>query len=154
MDFILEVLPNTRKYLAKVLEENSLENLNKIPKGFNNNIIWNVAHIVVAQQVLIYKLSGLPMILNDEFINKYKKDSKPEGYVTQEEVDEIKSLLAPPIEKLIEDYKKGVFVNFHEYTVSTTGNTLKNVEDAITFNMFHEGLHCGYIMSLLRAIKI
>ncbi|WP_111307816.1 DinB family protein [Confluentibacter sediminis] len=154
MDFIFEVLPNTRKYFNSVLENNSLEDLNKIPKGYNNNIIWNVAHIIVAQQILVYKLSGLPIMLSDEFVEKYKKGSKPEAPVSQKEVEEIKALLFPTVQKTQEDYANGVFQNYHEYTVVTTGNTLKNVNDALQFNLFHEGLHMGYIMSLLRAIKI
>jgi len=37
----------------------TLEQLNKIPEGFSNNLIWNIGHIIVTQQVLIYKLSNL-----------------------------------------------------------------------------------------------
>ena len=154
MDFIFEVLPNTRKYLKNVLENNSLEDLNKIPKGFNNNIIWNIAHVIVTQQILVYKLSGLPIMMSDTFVEKYRKGSKPEAPVTLSEVEEIKGLLFPTIQKTQEDYFNEVFQNYHEYTVVTTGNTLKNVEDALQFNLFHEGLHIGYIMALLRAIKI
>jgi hypothetical protein len=35
----------------------TLEQLNKIPEGYNNNLIWNIAHVVVVQQMLVYKLS-------------------------------------------------------------------------------------------------
>jgi hypothetical protein len=154
MDFIFEVLPNTRKYLKNVLENNSLEDLNKIPKGFNNNIFWNVAHLVVSQQVLVYKLSGLPLLVSDELVEKYKKGTKPEAPVTQSEVEEIKALLFNPIEKTKEDYYNGVFKEYQEYVVVTTGNTLRSVEDALQFTVFHEGLHIGYIQALSRAIKI
>lgn len=154
MDFIFEVLPNTRKYLKNVLENNSLEDLNKIPKGFNNNIFWNVAHLVVSQQVLVYKLSGLPLLVSDELVEKYKKGTKPEAPVTQAEVEEIKALLFTPIEKTKEDYYNGVFKEYQEYVVVTTGNTLRSVEDALQFTVFHEGLHIGYIQALSRAIKI
>jgi len=154
MDFIFEVLPNTRKYLNNVLENNSLEDLNKIPKGFNNNIFWNVAHLVVSQQVLVYKLSGLPLLVSDELVEKYKKGTKPEAPVTQAEVEEIKALLFTPIEKTKEDYYNGVFKEYQEYVVVTTGNTLRRVEDALQFTVFHEGLHIGYIQALSRAIKI
>src|SRR5690606_12425905 len=154
MDFIFEVLPNTRKYLNNVLENNSLEDLNKIPKGFNNNIFWNVAHLVVSQQVLVYKLSGLPLLVSNELVEKYKQGTKPEAPVTQAEVEEIKALLFTPIEKTKEDYYNGVFKEYQEYVVVTTGNTLRRVEDALQFTVFHEGLHIGYIQALSRAIKI
>lgn len=154
MDFIFQVLPNTRRYLSSVLENNVLEDLNKIPKGFNNNIIWNIAHIIVSQQILVYKLSGLPLMVSDAFVEKYRKGSKPEVPVTLSDVEEIKGMLFPTIQKTQEDYFNGVFQNYQEYVVVTTGNTLKSVEDALQFTIFHEGLHIGYIMALLRAIKI
>jgi len=153
MHFTLEVLPNTRRFFMKFLEKTSLDDLNKIPNGFNNNIIWNIGHIVVSQQLLAYKLSGLPMMVSDELVEKYRKDSKPEGAVTQEEVNEIKDLLFTTIEKTKVDYSNNVFKNYNEYTVSTTGNTLTNIDEAFQFILFHEGMHLGYVLALLRAIK-
>lgn len=153
MHFTLDVLPNTRYFLNNYLENESLENLNTIPKGFNNNIIWNIGHVVVIQQLLAYKLSGLSMLISDTMVEKYKKGSKPEGDATQEDVDEIKGLLFSTIEKTKTDYNNGLFKNYTTYTVSTTGNTLTNIEEALEFILFHEGLHLGYIMALLRTIK-
>lgn len=153
MDFIFEVFPNTRKALKAILENTSLEDLNKIPEGFNNNIIWNIGHIVVTEQVLVYKLSGLQPMVSDNIIGKYRKDAKPEGDVSQEDVDEIKTLLFSTIERTKKDYSNNAFSGYNEYTVSTTGNTLKNIDDALNFVLFHEGMHMGYILALKRAIK-
>jgi len=153
MHFTLEVLPKTRKSFIKIVESISLDDLNKIPKGFNNNIIWNIGHIVVSQQLLAYKLSGLPMVVSDELVDKYRKDSKPEGAVTQEEVNEIKDLLFTTIDKTKDDYSNNIFKNYNEYTVSTTGNTLTNIDEAFEFILFHEGIHLGYVLALLRTLK-
>jgi len=148
MQFTFDVLANIRAMAQKHIENNTLEDLNKIPEGFNNNIIWNIAHMVVTTQVLAYKLSGLPMVVSDEMIGKYKKDSKPEGDVTQAEVDEINDLLISTMKELEADYKAGVFQNYTEYTVSTTGNTLRSIDDELPFDLVHEGMHYGYILAL------
>ncbi len=153
MNFTFEVLTSSRKFFNKILEKSSLEDLNKTPKGFNNNIIWNIGHIVVTQQLLAYKLSGLPPMVADDMIVKYRKDSKPEAAVSQTEVDEIKTLLFSTIEKTKEDYYNNCFSNFQEYTVSTTGNTLKSIDDALQFVFFHEGIHFGYVLALLKVLK-
>jgi len=153
MDFTFQVLNNTRAILAKIIDDNSLKDLNKIPKGFNNNIIWNIAHIVVSEQLLAYKLSGLPSVLSDEMINKYRKDTKPENDATQEEVDEVKRLLFSTQENTKTDYNNGVFKTYNTYTVSTTGNTLNNIDEALQFILTHEGIHYGYVLALLKAIK-
>ncbi len=153
MDFTFKVLENARGIFKKIIENNSLENLNKIPKGFNNNIIWNIGHVVVSEQLLAYKLSGLESSLSDEMINKYRKDSKPNGDLSQAEVNEIKDLLLTTLEKTKEDYYDDVFENYNPYTVSTTGNTLTNIDEALEFVAIHEGLHYGYVLALLKAVK-
>ena len=153
MTFTLDVQQKTRGFLNNYLEKLSLNDLNTIPKGYNNNIIWNIGHIIVTEQLLVYKLSGLPMLVNDELISKYMKGTKPEGNVTQEEVDDIKGLLFSTIQQTKTDYNSGKFTDFQEYVLSTTGNTLTKVEEAISFNLFHEGIHFGYIMALVKALK-
>ena len=122
-----------------------------MPEGFNNNIIWNVAHTIVTQQLLVYKLSGIPMIVSDELVEMYRKGTKVERDVTQAEVDLIKGLLFSTIEKTKEDYDNRIFQTYHEYTV-TTKSTLTNVDEAIAFNNFHEGIHLGYVLALKRVI--
>ena len=152
MDFTFSVFEKTRGFYKNYLDKYSLEDLNKIPEGFKNNIIWNIGHIVVTEQLLVCKLSGLPMMVSDELINKYRKDTKPEGFVSQEEVDEIAELLFSTIKKTREDYHNKVFKSYNEYTVSTTGNTLTNVDEAINFALYHEGMHLGYILALKKSL--
>jgi hypothetical protein len=70
--------------------------LNTIPEGYSNNLIWNIAHIIVVQQMLVYKLS-ITMMISDEMVEKYKKGTKPEDIATQAEVDETNYLWKPSI---------------------------------------------------------
>lgn len=153
MDFTFQALKNIRGIFKNIIKNNTLDTLNKIPKGFNNNIIWNIGHVVITEQALVYKLSGLTPELPDELINKYKKDSKPKEPVSQKEANEIVDLLDRTIRKTELDYANGVFKNYTPYTVSTTGNTLNNIEDALQFMSIHDGLHYGYVLALLKVIK-
>jgi hypothetical protein len=137
--------------IAPFLENYTLEQLNAIPDGFSNNLIWNIAHIVVTQQLLVYKLSGLPTMVSDEMIQKYRKGTKPEHIVTQAEVDEIKSLLFTTIDQTEVDFENKIFKNFDEYPTST-GFVLKSAKDAMIFNNFHEGLHLGILMSIRKFV--
>jgi len=152
MDFSLSVFEKTRGYFKGFLDKLSLDDLNKIPDGFKNNIIWNIGHIVVTEQLLLYRLSGLPTMVSEEMIEKYKVGTKPEKYVTQEEVDEISEMLFSTISKTQKDYDNNKFVNYKEYTVSTTGNTLKSIDEAISFALFHEGMHFGYILAMKKSL--
>lgn len=151
MNWAFDITLKNRAVLKSFIENFSLEELNKIPSGFNNNIIWNIAHTIAVQQSLIYRLSGLPTIVSEELIERFKKETKPERDLTQAEVDEIKGLLFSTVEKTKEDFDNEIFQNFHEYTV-TTKNTLTNVLEAIEFNNFHEGIHLGYILALKKSL--
>lgn len=151
MNSVFDVQKTIREILLKMLDHHSLEQLNKIPTGFSNNIIWNVAHCVAAQQTLVYKLSGLPTMVSEDFILKYRKGTKPEGDVSQAEVDEIRALLTATLEKTQNDFASGLFVDYNEYTTSM-GFTLKNIHGALDFNNYHEGIHTGIIMSIRKFV--
>lgn len=151
METAFKITETSRKVLLGLLENNSLEKLNTIPEGFSNNLIWNIGHIIVVQQLLVYKLSGLPTMISDEMIEKYKKGSKPEHNITQEEVDEIKILLFETLEKTRQDFAKNLFQNYIEFT-SMSGFTMKSAGNAIEFNNYHEAIHIGIIMQIRKFI--
>ena len=151
MDFAFDVTIKNRMLFKSFLEHFTLEQLNKVPEGFSNNIFWNIAHTVVTQQLLVYSLSEIPMLVPNELVLKYKKGTKTEHVATQEEVDEIKALLFSTVEQTKADYAANIFKHYNSYTVSTK-STLTNVEDAITFNNFHEGIHLGYILALKKSL--
>lgn len=146
-----EILSASRVQVEKVINGLSLEQLHTIPKGFKNNIAWNVAHIVVTQQLLHYKLSGINCLVPEELINNYRKGTQPSIPFSEEEFDEVKDLLLGLPETFMEDYEAGIFENFESYTTSS-GFVLDSLETAIAFNNFHEGMHLGIIMALKKLV--
>lgn len=151
MNHAFEITNQSRKIISELLQNLSLEQLNKIPEGFNNNIIWNIGHIIVVQQMLVYHLSDLPMLVSDEMVQKYKRGTKPEQDVTPSEIAEIQSLLFESIAKTEVDYNRNTFKNYKEFT-TMTGFNLKNVEDALAFNYYHEAIHTGVIMGIKKFV--
>jgi len=148
MEKQFEILKASRIIILKVIENFSLDQLNKIPSGFKNNIAWNVAHLLVTHQLLLYKLSGLPIGVSDEMVKKYTKGTAPENDITLEEFETIKKQLINFVDTSKADYNAGAFSNYLGYQPSTAKVYLKTIEDAIQFNNFHEGLHLGYILAL------
>lgn len=147
----ISVLKKSRELVLKVIDGLTLEQLHKIPEGFKNNIAWNVAHLVVTQQLLHYKNTGLNCLAPDELIEKYKKGTFPTETFTEEEFDEVKELLIGLPGTLEEDFEAGIFENYTEYPTST-GYVLDSIDRAITFNNFHEGIHLGIILSLKKLV--
>ena len=146
-----EILKKNRALILKITDDFTLDQLNKIPNGFGNNIIWNMAHLVVIQEILCYKLSGLPMHISDDMAAKYMKGSRPTVDVSQEEVDEIKELLVSLPNQFEKDYNANIFKKYEAYTTSLNV-TLVDIDTAITFNNFHEGIHLGVILALRKLV--
>lgn len=151
MQKIFEITRTSRKILADFLDNYSLEQLNKIPPGFNNNLIWNIGHIVVVQQMLVYNLSGLPMMVSSEMVNAYKRGTKPEGDLTQEDVNQIRALLTSTIDQTEKDFAADIFKNYNEFT-TMTGFHLRNAAEAMAFNYYHEAVHTGLMMSIRKFV--
>lgn len=149
MEKLFNITLQNRKTLYRILKDISREQLLNIPDGFRNNIWWNIAHVVVTQQILVYKLSGLPMRISEALVDKFRKGTVPDGKATEEEIEIITSFLFSTIEWTQEDYANGLFKTYNEYTTSVKV-TLCSVEDAIAFNVYHEGLHLGSILALLK----
>jgi len=151
MDSLFKTWTTNRKQYLLFFDTFSLDQLNKIPAGFNNNLIWNIGHIIVAQQSLIYKGSNLPMYISEDLFNLYKPGTKPTSAISQAEADELKELLLSPIATTEADFQKGIFTTYNERTTAT-GFHLASVQDALAFNNYHEGLHFGYMMSIKKMV--
>lgn len=151
METIFRINKSSRNVLLNFLEECTLEQLNTIPDGFKNNIIWNIGHIVVVQQMLVYNLSGLQMMVSDDLVTKYKKGTTPNQDCSEEEVNELKKLLFATLEQTKIDFNNNIFKNYTEFT-TMTGFLVNSAKVAMEFNNFHEGLHVGIIMQLRKFV--
>jgi hypothetical protein len=136
---------------VKLLDSLSVEQVNKIPDGFNNSIIWNFAHLLAVQQAVFYRLSDLQPTIDPVFIATYKSGTKPEKYIDENEIKNIKEMFADAINAFEEDYKNGMFKEYKTYPTSM-GVVLTNIDDAIQFSTVHDGLHLGYARALRRLV--
>lgn len=152
MNFLFETFRQTRKNILGLVEGMSPEELNQIPSGFNNNLIWHLGHVLVTQQLLTYGRCELPFLIRDHWVPQFRKGTKPEGFIPLEEIALIKKGIPMMVDELIEDYYGKRFGKaFQPYTTSY-GLHLNTIEDAIRFNNVHEAMHLGYMMAQRRAL--
>lgn len=136
----------TRQVLAKLLEDASPEIISIVPKGFNNNIHWQVGHILGAGELFLFKgQENLPKTYN-EFFGTGTKPTDWTGDV-------------PSIEILLEQLNEQL-VRINEIPDESFNQTLskpfignETVGELAAFGAFHEALHLGQIQSLKRIIK-
>ncbi len=151
MTATFDINQSSRDVLLDFLENHTLEQLNIVPAGFSNNLIWNIAHIIVVQQLLVYNLSGLPMMVSNDMISKYRRGTEPEQSVTRAEVEEIKWLLFSTLEKARKDFADNIFQEYDEF-VSMSGFNITNAKAAMEFNNYHEAVHTGIMMQIKKFI--
>lgn len=147
----IDQLSQIRTLFGAIADGLREEELFHVPDGFPNHIAWNIAHTVVTQQLLHYRLSGLEPKMPEELIEAYKKGTGP-ATATPESYRAVMEYLHQAPVDLKEDYQAGVFGAFNTYETST-GIILRNIEGAIAYNHLHEGMHYGYVLALKRAIK-
>jgi len=145
----MKILIGGRKYTHDLVAGLTQPQLLKIPEGYKTNILWNIGHIVVTQQILHYTLSGLKPHISRTQLHYFRKESSPGEWKETPDISEIMSLLMELPLITESDYKEGKFVKFKPYTTST-GIVLSCIEDAFEFNLFHEGIHRGIIQCLVK----
>ena len=112
MEKLFETALFTRSSMIKILESKSYEELVKIPDNFKNSIFWNIAHLLVTQQLLCYRLSGLDLKIEEAMVEKYGKGSVAVEEVNREDINYVKEHLINASQNLFEDYKNDVFKSF------------------------------------------
>lgn len=146
-----EYLKNTRENIIKIIAPLTIDQLNTIPSGFRNNIAWNVGHLIVSQQNLLYSLSKVEPICPQEFIIKYKRGTFPENPIFESGKLELIQYLEQLPDKVRKDYDSGKFTTYIPFKTHY-GTQLNSIEDAIIFNNIHEALHLGYIMAMVKLV--
>ncbi len=151
----LEFFQWTRTNILHLLDQLTEGQLNQIPPGHNNNIIWHAGHVHFAQQYLVYHLSGLPMDLPDGFLDKYVSGSRPESHVNSEEINSIGSLLQKYKNRMSEDFSQGKFKNYLGFKdrYFNVEYEFTDWESSFGYNNIHEAAHLGYMRAMAITIQ-
>jgi hypothetical protein len=151
MDFILDIAKHTRLNFIKLMDGLSIEQLNFIPQGYNNNIAWNFNHIVAAQQILCYIRCNVDPRMPLERVTKYQKGSIPQGFISEEELAYYKEQAFTLLDDLREDVAAQLFSGYEPVT-TMFGVTLSNINNAVDYFVTHDNLHYGYALALRKAV--
>lgn len=151
----LRNIKHFRRFLLQQMDELTAEQLNFIPQGYANNIIWNVIHLIATTQALCYKRAGLSLTIDESYVTPFLPGTKPERLVSSEEIGVIKELMIKSIDDLETDTERKIF---EKYTLSERikevyNIKVSNIEEAIEFLLYHEGYHTGYIIAMIHLVK-
>ena len=86
-----------RQNILNITKDLNDTQLNAIPAGFNNNIIWNIAHLSAVLQRICYIRSGLSGHTEVAFSEEFKNGTRPTREITGTEINAIRELLITEI---------------------------------------------------------
>jgi len=147
----IENLKKVRIFLLESIKDLTTEQWNKIPEGFNNNIAWNLGHLIAAQQGMCYKRANLTPHISDEFWEQFRTGSKPGADLSAGEIENLKGLFLTLMDQLDADYNNQIFGNYTAWS-TRYGVEITSIEDALRFLLYHERLHAGTIGALKRLL--
>lgn len=148
----IDLIRFARSSFLKLIDGLSDEHLNLTPPGFNNNLVWNLGHVIAVQQALCYLRAGQNPVIAATLMDAYQKGTAPSAPVSSDEIAELKRLAFSTITQLEEDLARGAFAAYEPFTVTPDKLPVNHIADALAFTAFHEALHLGYAQSLKRVI--
>ncbi|MFT3704935.1 MAG: DinB family protein [Agriterribacter sp.] len=152
MEKLFDILHAGRTNFVKLIDSLNIDELNEIPEGFSNNIAWNFGHIIVSQQTLCYLRAGITPVMDMASINKYQKGTRPESFISEDEIAVLKTYIFSLLDVLKEDIKNDKFKGYATFTTSF-GVELSNINDAVPYVATHDTLHLGYSMAIARHLS-
>ncbi len=140
-----------RKALKKLIDSLTNEQLNQIPIGYNNNIVWNCGHVLAVQQMLTYGLTEHPWIIEKDVFLTFRPGTKPEGQYDDAVVENLKTVIFTSFEQLEQDIAGNKFASINPFMTRLKFEII-DIESAVTFNLYHEALHMGQMLNIIRQL--
>ena len=141
----------TRGHLARAAEAVPSERWQTVPPGFSNNVLWNVAHVVVTLDLLTYGRAGLDLAVPADLVAASRKGTSPADWDAPPDRDDVMARLVDSPARLARDVEAGRFTSYAPYETSA-GVRIGSLDEALAFDLYHEGMHTGAILALGRAL--
>ncbi|MEZ4707978.1 MAG: DinB family protein [Caldilineaceae bacterium] len=148
MSKALPVLRHTRNSIYKAVKDLTPEQCLAIPGGHDNNIAWNIGHIITVQQRLCYVRCGLDPYISSNMMALYLPGTSPADWNKQPDSAGLIAMMMEHMDKLEADYADGKFDTSFEATTTPSGLFIGDFETALIFNIYHESQHFGTILAL------
>lgn len=120
-----------------------------IPKGFNNNIRWNLGHIFLDQYLWIQAVTKEKTPVSDQFNTWFGYGTSPANFTAETpSLEELKDALKHQPSQIKEMYGQQLEV---EYSPTEMG--MQTIEQVLIRTIFHEGMHLQTILDIKKLIK-
>ncbi|MEM7536569.1 MAG: DinB family protein [Chloroflexota bacterium] len=148
MSSALPVFRHTRNAIHKAVKDLSQEQAMAIPDGHDNNVAWNIGHVVAVQQRVCYGRNGLDMNMSEEMQSMYLPGTSPADWDTEPDFGALVTLMMDTLAQHEADHAVGKFGGEFQASTTPSGLHIADAETALMFNTYHEAQHFGMILAL------
>lgn len=149
--FIFGLFERTRKSILGYTAELTPEQRSIVPTGFNNNIYWQLGHIMVVTDMILFGFSGKSGEVPAEYKTFFGPGTKPADWTTE----------APAWEELLDLFAKQThlvretFAGQINEPVANKENFAKadTIGDLLELNTMHESSHSGMVNAMSKLVK-
>lgn len=150
-NYVLNLFADLRKQLLNVITSLSKSQLDYIPRGFSNNVHWQLGHVLTVTDELIFVFSGDESKILPDYRSYFASGTSPKQW----------SEPPPEIEILV----KGLEIQMLEICEGFEGKLAQPVTDRSNFlqasvisDLFHvliahESMHLGMINAMAKLLK-
>ncbi|MEK3732386.1 DinB family protein [Paenibacillus sp. FSL M8-0334] len=148
-EVLFEQLHTYRKVLLDVVEDVSEAEAEIVPDGFNNNIRWNLGHVLLDQYLWIRVLTKEDMPVPMSFNQWFGYGTNPSNFTDETpSFSELISLLQEQPRFIEQQYRDRLEEDF-----PPTDMGMHTLEQVLVRTIFHEGLHMGALLAIKNQIR-
>ncbi|WPZ19983.1 DinB family protein [Geobacillus subterraneus] len=143
-EVLFRQLEDYRRELLRVVDGLTEEEADIVPKGFNNNIRWNLGHVYLDQYLWIQHVTKEPIPIPEGFRDWFGFGTSPATWHTKPpSLSVLKELLAEQPTKIREWYGERLEEEF-----APTESGMHTIAQVLVRTIFHEGLHLATIQRI------
>ncbi|MGU3472581.1 DinB family protein [Paenibacillus sp. D51F] len=137
-----------RRELMDMIADVSEAEAEEIPAGFNNNIRWNLGHIIIDQYLWIRALTKEDMPVPTTFTAWFGYGTGPSAFTSDTPSFSELSLILQRQPAIIEER----YGNRMQEEFAPINMGMHTIEQVMIRTIFHEGLHIGAIQAIKRQL--
>ncbi|MFD1019916.1 DinB family protein [Thalassobacillus hwangdonensis] len=150
---LLSQLEFSRKRTITALKATTEAQADVIPEGFNNSIRWNLGHILLATENMLFSFLNEKGSLPGNYTVLFNGGTSPSAWAETEipPLPELDTKLDEQLSRITEELAPRLSEKGPEPFQLGPEFKMEKLEDVLLFAIWHEGLHQGTITALKQA---
>lgn len=140
-----------RNATLKVAQGITEENADIIPNGFPNSLRWQLGHIYVAVEGIVFRFANEIPHLPEGYLDLFKTGTKiTDWQITPPSLEELHPLLSQQVNRVKETFSGRLDEKIENPFIMGTLK-LETIGELLSYAAFHESEHIGIMKSLKNA---